>query len=170
FETILDLDCGTGLLLEQLFEKCPNIKAYAFDYSLDRLKKARKRLAGTNTEFEFGQAINLPYLDNSFDIVVSTTSFHHYKQPEKVMSEVRRVLKSGGLFVICDTYLNSTLRYLNLMARPLNEVADMALYSKKQIWQMLNATGFTGVQWRLLNKYAYLVKATAAEMPLIEEF
>ena len=37
FDRILDLDCGTGLLLEQLFEKCPNIEARGFDYRLEDL-------------------------------------------------------------------------------------------------------------------------------------
>ena len=170
FDRILDLDCGTGLLLEQLFEKCPNIEARGFDYRLEDLSKAKERLRGKNVSFDFGQAINLPYPDNSFDIFVSTTTFHHYKQPHKVMSEVRRVLKPNGMFIICDTYLSSMLRYLNMISKPVNDVTDMALYSKKKIWQMLNAAGFTGIQWRLLNKYAYLVRAHAAEMPLIEEF
>lgn len=169
FERLLDLDCGTGLLLEQIYSKYPDVKASGFDYSLERLSRARERLGKYGTELAFGQAVQLPYPDNTFDVVVSTTTFHHYHQPAKVLSEVFRVLKKGGRFIVADTYLNASLRYLNKLARPLNEVTDMVLYSKKDIWRLLNATGFTGIKWRLLNDYAYLVEAQSARMPLIEE-
>ncbi len=168
--TLLDLDCGTGLLLDQVLSKRPDIDASGFDYSIVRVKQARERLNDKNVDLRFGQAIQLPYPDNSFDAVVSTTTFHHYKQPAKVLREVHRVLKPDGEFIICDTYLSSTLRYLNSVAKPLNKVADMQIYSKKDIWRLLNATGFTGIQWRLMNKFAYLVKAKASDMPLIHEF
>lgn len=170
FHDILDLDCGTGLLLEQIFQKKSDIQASGFDYALPRLEMARERLKDYPVDFKFGQAIQLPYEDNSFDIVVSTTTFHHYKQPRRVLNEVHRVLRPGGTFIICDTYLSSTLRYLNALSKPVNDVADMTIYSKKDIWRLLNASGFTGIQWRLMNKFAYLVKATASDMPLIHEF
>lgn len=169
FDNLLDLDCGTGLLLEQILEKIPDANVSGFDYGLERIEKAKKRFDGKDIDFQFGQAINLPYEDNSFDVIVSTTTFHHYEQPKKVLNEVYRVLKPNGTFIICDTYLGSMLRYLNKISKPVNEVSGMNLYSKKDIWRLLNAAGFTGIKWKLLNKYAYLVKATAAPMPLIEE-
>ncbi|MEG0378916.1 MAG: hypothetical protein RR614_10610, partial [Eubacterium sp.] len=61
--------------------------------------------------------------------------------------------------------LNATLRYLNAFCKPINEV-DIKMYSQKEIWDMLNATGFTGINWRLLNKHAYLATASAAQIPL----
>lgn len=168
FETLLDLDCGTGLLLGEILEKIPDIKVKGFDYGIERIEKAKERFKDKDIELEFGQAINLPYEDDSFDIVVSTTTFHHYQQPKKVLNEVYRILKPNGKLIICDTYLGSTLRYLNKISKPIN-VTDMNLYSKKDIWRLLNGSGFSGIKWKLLNKHAYLVVARATPMPLIEE-
>lgn len=169
FDTLLDLDCGTGLLLEQILERLPDLKVKGFDYSLDRIAEAKERFKDKDIELEFGQAINLPYEDNSFDVIVSTTTFHHYQQPRKVLDEVYRVLKPNGKLIICDTYLGSMLRYLNKISKPINEVTGMHLYSKKDIWSLLNSSGFSNVKWKLLNKHAYLVMASARPMPLISE-
>ncbi|MDO4288695.1 MAG: class I SAM-dependent methyltransferase [Eubacterium sp.] len=165
FETLLDLDCGGGKLLEQLFETFPHMKASGFDYSLDRLAGAKERLAGKCVELKLGNATNLPYKDNSFDVVVSTATFHHYHTPELVLKEVHRVLVPKGVFVICDTYLNATLRYLNHFCKPINEV-DIHIYSEKEIWQMLNGAGFTGISWKQLNRYTYLAKAYTPQITL----
>lgn len=167
FKTLLDLDCGGGKLLEQLFETFPDMQACGFDYSLERLAGAKERLSGHTVDFKFGNAKQLPYEDGQFDVVVSTSTFHHYPYPEEVLKEVHRVLKPKGTFVICDTYLNATLRYLNAFCKPINEVTEVRMYSEKEIWRMLNGAGFTGIQWRRLNKHAYLAQAIATQIPLI---
>ncbi len=169
FSTLLDLDCGTGMLLEQLYEAFPNMEATGFDYAIERIDKARERLSGKNIQLDFGQAIALPYDDASFDVVVSTSTFHHYNQPERVLEEVHRVLKPGGTFILEDTYLSSMLRYLNKISKPVNEVAEMSIYSKQDIWRMFNSAGFTGIQWHLLHKYVYMIQAQAEDIPLISE-
>ena len=159
FKTLLDLDCGGGKMLEQLFETFPDMEACGFDYSLDRLNGAKERLEGKNVSFKFGNAQCLPYEDNQFDVVVSTSTFHHYPYPDNVLKEVHRVLKPKGILVICDTYLGATLRYL--------KVTEIRMYSEKEIWQMLGGAGFNGITWRRLNKHAYLAKAVASGIPLI---
>lgn len=167
FKTLLDLDCGGGKMLEQLFETFPDMEACGFDYSLDRLNGAKERLEGKNVSFKFGNAQCLPYEDNQFDVVVSTSTFHHYPYPDNVLKEVHRVLKPKGILVICDTYLGATLRYLNTFCKPINEVTEIRMYSEKEIWQMLGGAGFNGITWRRLNKHAYLAKAVASGIPLI---
>ena len=160
FKTLLDLDCGGGKMLEQLFETFPDMEACGFDYSLDRLNGAKERLEGKNVSFKFGNAQCLPYEDNQFDVVVSTSTFHHYPYPDNVLKEVHRVLKPKGI-------LGATLRYLNTFCKPINEVTEIRMYSEKEIWQMLGGAGFNGITWRRLNKHAYLAKAVASGIPLI---
>lgn len=159
FHTLLDLDCGGGRMLEQLFDTFPDMKAYGFDYSLERIAGAKERLAGKDVTLAFGNAKLLPYEDNQFDLVVSTSTFHHYPYPKEVLSEINRVLKPKGTLLICDTTLSAAMRYLNIMSKPFNEVTEIRMYSEKDLWQMLGQTGFTGIQWRKLNKYTYLAKA-----------
>jgi ubiquinone/menaquinone biosynthesis C-methylase UbiE len=167
FNTLLDLDCGAGRMLEQIFDSFPDIQARGFDYSLERLAGARERLTGRDVDFDFGNAKQLPYEDNFFDIVVSTSTFHHYPYPTDVLEEIHRVLKPKGTLILCDTYLSAAMRTLNIVSRPINEVTDIRMYSEKKIWRMLGHAGFTGIQWKKLNKYTYMAKADASSVVVV---
>lgn len=56
----------------------------------------------SNMVFVKGYAEELPFLDNSFDIVFSRLAFHHFTDVSAVFSEMVRVLKPGGRFVMID--------------------------------------------------------------------
>ncbi len=55
-----------------------------------------------NTEFRQGNASELPFKDREFDLVITTLSFHHWKQPEQALDEIYRVLREGGEAWIYD--------------------------------------------------------------------
>ena len=55
-----------------------------------------------NIIFTIGDAAELPFLDNSFDIVLSRLAFHHFPNPKNCFSEMARVLKPGGKLVVID--------------------------------------------------------------------
>ena len=65
-----------------------------------------KRLAGenqiNNIYFQTGNAEELPYDSETFDLVVTRLSFHHFDNPEKPFGEMKRVLKKGGKLVVWD--------------------------------------------------------------------
>lgn len=64
-----------------------------------------------NMMFVKGVAEELPFLDDSFDIVISRLAFHHFVNPESIFSEMKRVLKPYGKLVIMDmTMQNEDLR------------------------------------------------------------
>src|ERR1019366_2649918 len=55
-----------------------------------------------NVTFREGNAAELPFADATFDAVVTRLSVHHFDRPARVMSEIFRVLRPGGSFVIAD--------------------------------------------------------------------
>lgn len=55
-----------------------------------------------NIFFVEGNAMKLPYEDDSFDLVITRLSLHHFIEPEKLFCEMQRVLKRGGELVIWD--------------------------------------------------------------------
>lgn len=66
-----------------------------------------------NKEFVLADAEEIPFKENSFDAVVCFWSFHHILYPERVLDEIKKVLKPGG-FVLIATFKDVNL---NLMAK-----------------------------------------------------
>ena len=129
FNKILDLGCGTGIILKEISSKNSSVELFGLDLSENMIAQATRRL-GTAAKLTVGDAENLPYLDNTFDLVCCVESFHHYPNPKKALSEINRVLKKGGLFLLCDTWTSSPLRQImNFFIRFSND-GDVHIYSE----------------------------------------
>ncbi|MCR5701295.1 MAG: methyltransferase domain-containing protein [Lachnospiraceae bacterium] len=117
---VLEIGCGSGALWKENIEKIPSdVDIILNDISEGMLRDTRRELTkyiGTdtddevlctknNTSFSFHafNCVDIPYDDESFDIVIANHLLFYCDDIEKVLSEVRRVLKSGGTF-ICSTY------------------------------------------------------------------
>ncbi|MCK5696485.1 MAG: methyltransferase domain-containing protein, partial [Desulfobacula sp.] len=99
---ISDLGCGTGELIEILSEKASH-KLIGIDASPEMLEQARLRLSGTNnTELRLGELEHLPMKNKAIDTAIMNMVLHHISQPELPITEVFRVLKPNGLFVLAD--------------------------------------------------------------------
>jgi ubiquinone/menaquinone biosynthesis C-methylase UbiE len=100
---VLDLGCGTGRLLTRLAAQFPQLSGTGVDFSPEML-----RLANVHNPYPsrltycLGDAEALPLPDQQFDAVFNTISFLHYPNPESVLGEVHRVLRSGGNFYLAD--------------------------------------------------------------------
>jgi ubiquinone/menaquinone biosynthesis C-methylase UbiE len=103
---ILDLGCGTGTLVLMLKQRLPDCRIRGLDADPDVLRRAREKAERAGIEVEWDQAMSfdMPYPDHSFDFVASCLFFHHLTGNDKVrtLTEVARVLRPGGLLVVCD--------------------------------------------------------------------
>lgn len=89
---ILDLGCGTGLLLKILVKS----KVFGCDISFEMLKKAKER-----GEFVVQADLDyLPFKPNTFAIVLSFTSLQNLPDTKQALKEAKRILKSNGLGVL----------------------------------------------------------------------
>lgn len=158
FGSILDLGCGTGMALNLLLEKRPDVKAYGLDLSENMLKVAGNRL-GSKAELTKGDAENMPYKDGSFDTVMCIESFHHYPEPLKAFSEVMRVLKPDGTFVLCDSTMKPPLRQIVNFFIRFSSDGDVKIYSESEICSMLSQAGFKKIEWRKTSKHIFLCTA-----------
>lgn len=107
---ILDLACGTGDLAITIASLAKSeIEITGLDFSQPMLDIARQKAknGGQNTTFISGDAGNLPFPDSHFDCVGISFAFRNltYKHPQaaKHITEVLRVLKPGGRFVIVES-------------------------------------------------------------------
>lgn len=156
--SILDLGCGTGELLFRLHkEKQP--KLAGIDISPEMIKIANEKI-GQNIDLKIGDAEELPWDDNKFDFVLCTYSFHHYPRPQKSLLEVYRVLKPKGKFIIGDFWTPTPFRQLINLFSPFSKVGDVRIYSRSEMEYMLNDSGFTKINWELINNQAFFVSGT----------
>jgi len=98
-DKILDVGCGNGRLLKVLKNK--NIKYTGIDISKRLIEIAKKNYPQNN--FLIASNLNLPFLDNNFDKVFSVAVLHTIPSEglrQKAISELKRVLKPGGLLFV----------------------------------------------------------------------
>jgi ubiquinone/menaquinone biosynthesis C-methylase UbiE len=103
---LLDIGTGPARLLLKLNQQSPGMRLVGIDSSAAMVTQAKQNVAQAGlTEFievKEGSANNIPFPDRSFDIVVSTVSMHHWKQPEACLNEIYRVLKENSFALIYD--------------------------------------------------------------------
>lgn len=95
---VLDLACGTGRIIPKLLEKKADITG--IDVSAEMLKIAQKKFP--KAKFLQGNMEQLPFTENSFDLVIAAFAIVHLKSLDKVFGEVYRVLKDNGIFVLTN--------------------------------------------------------------------
>ena len=104
--TLLDIGTGPARLLLKLHQQSPGIRLVGIDSSAAMIKQAKQNIAEAGMsefiEVKEGSASHIPFPDQSFDIVVSTVSMHHWKQPEACLNEIYRVLKDNSFALIYD--------------------------------------------------------------------
>jgi SAM-dependent methyltransferase len=110
---VLDLGCGRGGVVEVIRREV----ALAAGLDSDAASLAEHRASGL--PLVQSQAEHIPFIDESFDLVVSIWVLEHLREPEKVMREVRRVLRPGGHFVFLTPNLRHPLLRMNRLGSAL---------------------------------------------------
>lgn len=104
-ERALDLACGTGVMALMLARVAAEVVGCDVTPAmLARAEAAAAEAGATNISFVEAEASRLPFPDAGFDLVTSRTAFHHFPDPDKALSEIDRVLKPGGRFVLEDVF------------------------------------------------------------------
>lgn len=105
-DSVLDLGAGTGTLAIWLKRRCPEATVTGLDADPHVLARARSKAAGAGCEIDFveGFSTELPFANDSFDVVLSSLFLHHLMPADKrsTLAEVQRVLKPGGKLHVAD--------------------------------------------------------------------
>ncbi|MCU6662983.1 class I SAM-dependent methyltransferase [Silvania hatchlandensis] len=100
---VLDLGCGAGHASFVAAQQVAQVTAYDLSsLMLEVVAEAAKEKGLANVATRQGYAESLPFDDQSFDVVISRYSAHHWHDVGQALREVKRVLKPGGTVIIMD--------------------------------------------------------------------
>lgn len=161
-KSLLDLGCGPGNILLKLSQN-KNMKLYGLDISEKMIKVANDNLNG-KAELKVGDSEFIPWESNSFEVVVCNASFHHYPNPEKVLLEIKRVLKQNGILILGDPTVPLVLRQiLNLFCK-ISNGGDYRVYSEQEIKNLLITCGFKPLNFKKINYKSFAIDAKVTKM------
>lgn len=150
---VLDVGCGTGLLLRDLSKRLPEARELTgIDAAAAMIEAASGgdefapepgRQPDTRLRYTHGRAERLPFGNASFDLVISTTSFDHWADQGAGLTECHRVLAPGGRLVLTDLF---SLALLPTLIGARSDRARTQLRATK----LLAAAGFRSVVWHRL--------------------
>lgn len=132
-DRILDLGCGNGVFTSKL-----RGEVVGLDISFESIKRAKRISKG---DFVVANAEFLPFKDSCLDKVVSLCVFEHLKDDRKVLNEIRRVLKPGGLLVLTVDSFTLENDY-QIIEKHRKDHAVYRYYTYQELKEKLEKEGF----------------------------
>ncbi len=177
---ILDIAIGTGDLsfaVAKWARKGSKPHIVGIDFNREMLEVGRRKAekeSGCDIEFTYGDALAIPYEDGTFDAVVSGFALRSVDDLNKLASEIKRVLKPGGSFVLLDMAMpdggaqRAFFSFYSVFMRVAGAFVDNKTYKwlvetikkfdKKKLVEILKETGFKEVKIEgLTSGIAYMV-------------
>lgn len=161
---ILDIAAGTGSSSKPLVDKGADV--IALDFSEGMLAAGRKR--HKNIKFQQGDALKLPFDENTFDVTTISFGLRNTSDTTAALKEALRVTKKSGRIVVCEfshptnkvfrfIYLKYLMRALPIIAKKIskNPAAYIYLAESIQAWpnqsslaQVMRQAGWETVSWQ----------------------
>jgi ubiquinone/menaquinone biosynthesis C-methylase UbiE len=160
---VLEVAPGPGFLAIEM-ARSGKLRVTGLDISKTFVELARTNAAqaGMRVDFRAGNASEMPFAQNSFDLLVCRAAFKNFSEPEKALREMRRVLRPGGTGVILDlrrdTPMTEIRRYIDRMGlsawnRWVTSLTFRFMllkraYTKQELEKMMEAIGFAKAEVR----------------------
>ena len=149
---ILDIGCGGGANIARLLERAPHGHVTGIDYSPVSVEASRryndKAIAEGRCTVLEGDVCSLPLADAMFDVATAFETTYYWDLPI-AFSEVKRVLKPGALFLVCNEDDGDDPEILDLATR----IPGMVIHTPDALQKALEQAGFKIVSvWRIPEK------------------
>jgi len=143
--TVVDLGCGTGTQLFDLKQQFPNASCLGVDFSREMLVCAQSKYSDQPIDWLCCDAESMALQDGSRDLVVSNFALQWCANPSRVMSEIYRVLGTGGRFYFAIPGPNTLCELRNVWAQ-IDEDIHINRFFHASHWQKaLQNAGFAQI-------------------------
>ncbi len=126
-KTVLELATGTGLIAKNIVNAAAHIEAT--DASPEMIAEAKRDNRSAKLHFSVQDMFRLPYVEESFDVVIVSNALHIVPQPEKALQEIKRVLKDDGV-LIAPTFTHAGNSFSGMVMAFFMKLAGFPLHSK----------------------------------------
>ena len=137
-DRVLDIGCAKGFLVKDLLLVCPGLEVFGVDISEYAVLNCEPELIG---RLHVGNAVQLPFPDNSFNAVICINTIHNLEREECVRAfrEIER-LSPGGAYVQVDAYRNDSERQIFE-----DWMLTAKTYGKPEDWlEIIGEAGYSG--------------------------
>ena len=161
---ILDIAAGTGSSSRPLVDKGAEVTA--LDFSRGMIEQGRKQ--NKNIKFVQGDALKLPFEDNSFEVTTISFGLRNTSSTEIALKEALRVTKDGGRIVVAEfshpvnpifkkIYLNYLMKALPVIVKKISKNPDAYIYladsirawpDQAELASIMRDSGFKSVAWQ----------------------
>jgi ubiquinone/menaquinone biosynthesis C-methylase UbiE len=172
--TVADLGCGSGMILCEVLKLKPRWRGHGLDISPAAINYARrlaehKRVAA-RASFQASDINRLPFETRSLDLVIASEVIEHLPEPERVISEIARVLRPGGQLILTMPLESHTPAHLHALRsaaefRALCTEAGLCVRRAEPRWHF----GYGDDRKHLFALAEAGVRVSAAESPGVEE-
>lgn len=129
---IIDVGCGPGLLVREFSLRSGELEVVGIDSSQHAIKQSIRNCKGlTNIKFKKANALHIPFGNNSFNLVVCKDSLHHFGNLKKVLLEMYRITKRGGVIYIQDLRRDLPWYLLKMVIPPKTPFQELQFYSAR---------------------------------------
>ena len=126
-KTVLELATGTGLIAKNIVNAAAHIEAT--DASAEMIAEVKRDNRSAKLLFSVQDMFRLPYVEESFDVVIVSNALHIVPQPEKALAEIHRVLKDDGV-LIAPTFTHAGNSFSGMVRAFFMKMAGFPLHSK----------------------------------------
>jgi len=143
---LLDIGSGTGRLLARLVDLYPEAAAVGVDLALGMCRAASENLSSKRVQIINADAESLPFAADSFDLVVSTSTYQWLSSLDQAFAEARRVLAPGGLFCFALFGEKTLFELRNSYKTALKGGANRShsFFSQQEVQAAMQRAGFSG--------------------------
>ena len=143
---VLDIGCGGGANIANWIAKCTNGHVSGIDYSKVSVAESEKlnaiAIKQGKCDIVYGDVSSMPFDDEAFDCVSAFETVYFWKDLEKCFTEVHRVMKSGGIFLICNESDGTNSKD----EKWAKKIGGMKIYNEMQLRTMLEKVGFCDIK------------------------
>ncbi|MBX7244118.1 MAG: methyltransferase domain-containing protein [Candidatus Sumerlaeaceae bacterium] len=148
-DTVLDVACGPGMVACAFAEKAAHVTGIDITPAMiDRAREVQSEKGVQNVSWHVGDVSPVPFPDDSFSVVLTRYTFHHFLEPDAVLREMVRVCKPGGRLLVADAAIPAEKRKAYDHVEKLKDPSHTRVLTPDELIDMARAAGLQDIETR----------------------